>query len=45
MHAMGYDSPPLEYSWPYPVFEEVRYDEMQRDTAQIQLDIARYARI
>jgi len=26
-------SPPLEYFWPYPIFEAVRYDEMQRDIA------------
>ena len=26
-------SPPLKYFWSYPVFEAVRYDEIQRDTA------------
>jgi len=33
------------YFWPYPVFEAVGYDEIQRDTADMQLDIARHARI
>jgi len=37
---------PGVYFWPYPVFEAVRYGEIQRDTARyvrIQLDIVRYS--